>query len=149
MITWGIQAYTDTIPKVYANSEDKIDLIKLLEPKELPPFPQGSTNPIPEPAKTVIVAYKPPVYATGDAKMFIYLHESGNDPKRWNGSGCAGLGQACPASKLLAVCPNLDYECEDKWFTSYMLNRYKTWENAKAFWLARVPINGKDVGNWW
>jgi hypothetical protein len=30
-----------------------------------------------------------------------------------------------------------------------MQRRYKTWQNAKAHWIARVPINGKDVGNWW
>lgn len=77
---------------------------------------------------------------TSDAKLWIYMHESGNDPTRWNSSGCLGLGQACPASKLLAVCPNQDYACEDAWFTSYMQSRYGSWENAKAFWLAN---------NWW
>lgn len=75
-----------------------------------------------------------PIHDDGSAKMFIYMHESGNDPTRWNSSGCLGLGQACPASKLLAVCPNMDYACEDTWFTQYMTNRYGTWENAKAFW---------------
>ena len=75
-----------------------------------------------------------------DAKMFIYYHESGNNPKRWNSSGCVGLGQACPASKLLAVCPTMDYACEDTWFTQYMKARYETWNNAKAFWLAH---------HWW
>lgn len=30
-----------------------------------------------------------------------------------------------------------------------MLRRYGTWAAAKAHWLARVPINGVDHGNWW
>lgn len=77
---------------------------------------------------------------TNAAKMYIYMHESGNNPKAKNSAGCLGLGQACPGSKLLAVCPNLDYACEDQFFTSYMLGRYKTWENAYAFWLAN---------HWW
>lgn len=80
------------------------------------------------------------------AKAFIYCHESGNDPTSVNAYGCRGLGQACPGTKL--PCGE-DYACQDEYFTNYMLQRYHTWEAAKAFWLARVPINGKDVGNWW
>lgn len=74
------------------------------------------------------------------AKMWIYMRESGNNPLARNASGCLGLGQACPGSKLTAVCPNLDYACEDSFFTRYMQNRYGTWDNAKAFWLAH---------SWW
>lgn len=74
-------------------------------------------------------------------KMFIYNNESGNDPTKWNGSGCVGLGQACPASKLLAVCPNLDYACEDNWFSNVYLARYQnSWANARAFW---------EANHWW
>lgn len=75
-----------------------------------------------------------------DPKLFIYFHESGNDPTKWNGSGCLGLGQACPASKLLAACPNMDYACEDAWFTNYAVARYGSWQGAYQFWLAH---------NWW
>lgn len=71
-----------------------------------------------------------------DAKLFIYMKESGNRADARNAGGCLGIGQACPGAKLLAVCPTLDYACEDMFFTNYMLARYKTWENAKAFWLA-------------
>ncbi len=73
---------------------------------------------------------------TSDAKMFIYMHESGNRPDARNAGGCLGIGQACPGSKLLAVCPTLEYNCEDQFFTSYMVNRYGSWANAQAFWLA-------------
>lgn len=80
--------------------------------------------------------------------MYIYMHESGNDPTEVNSIGCVGLGQDCNGV-LRTRCPNLDYECEDIYFTEYMTNRYSTWSAAKAHWLARVPINGKDVGSWW
>lgn len=69
-------------------------------------------------------------------KLYIYNKESGNKPTARNAGGCLGLGQACPGSKLLAVCPDLNnYACQDAFFTRYMQNRYGTWENAKAFWL--------------
>lgn len=71
-----------------------------------------------------------------DAKSWIYNEESGNNPARWNTSGCLGLGQACPASKLLAVCPSEDYACEDQFFTNYALSRYGSWGAALAFHLA-------------
>lgn len=101
------------------------------------PFPVGNAQPKPEPIK---IAYSAPVMPT-DPKMFIYLHESGNVPERYNSSGCLGLGQACPASKLLAVCPvETDYACQDQWFTDYMTHRYGTWENAYQFWI---------VHRWW
>jgi outer membrane murein-binding lipoprotein Lpp len=80
------------------------------------------------------------------AKAFMYCHESGNDPTAMNAGGCRGLGQACPGSKLPC---GADYACQDAWFTNYMQERYGSWEAAKAHWLARVPINGRDVGNWW
>jgi TolA-binding protein len=98
-------------------------------------------------------AIVPVAYASSgnDAKSFIYMHESGNVPCKINGGSincsghptlACGLGQALPCSKLLAACPNLaDYACQDNWFTnSYMIPRYGTWENARAFWLAH---------NWW
>lgn len=87
------------------------------------------------------VTYAPveiPTLSGGDAeyKLFIYNHESGNNPTRRNGSGCLGLGQACPGQKLLNVCPSLDYACEDAFFTNYALSRYGSWAGAYAFWVA-------------
>jgi len=83
--------------------------------------------------KPVEVAQNTPVDANS-AKMFIYMKESGNNPQARNAGGCLGLGQACPGSKLLAVCPTLDYACEDAFFTNYALSRYGSWEGALAFW---------------
>jgi len=73
--------------------------------------------------------------ATGDAKAFIYAKESGNNPGAINASsGACGLGQALPCSKM--PCSLSDYACQDNFFTGYMLHRYGSWENARAFWLA-------------
>lgn len=83
--------------------------------------------------KPVTVAQNTPT-DTNSAKMFIYLKESGNNPQARNAGGCLGLGQACPGSKLLAVCPTLDYACQDAFFTNYALSRYGSWEGALAFW---------------
>jgi len=74
-----------------------------------------------------------PAPAPSDAKMFIYLKESGNNPNAVNkSSGACGLGQALPCSKM--GCALGDYACQDAFFTKYMQNRYGTWENARAFW---------------
>lgn len=67
------------------------------------------------------------------AKMFIYMHESGNNPAAVNSIGCRGLGQACPGSKL--PCGN-DYACQDAYFTNYAMQRYGSWEAAYSFWLS-------------
>lgn len=105
-------------------------------------------------ATTAAVSYfAPAAYADSpnDDKAFIYGKESGNVPCKINGGGinCAGdsilacgLGQALPCAKLLAVCPDLsNYTCQDNWFTNnYMIPRYGTWANARAFWLSH---------HWW
>lgn len=71
----------------------------------------------------------------GSAKMFIYNHESGNNPGAINrSSGACGLGQALPCSKM--PCSLSDYACQDNFFTGYMQQRYGSWENARAFWLS-------------
>lgn len=74
---------------------------------------------------------------TGDeyeAKMFIYMKESGNNPNAVNkSSGACGLGQALPCAKM--GCALGDYACQDNWATNYMKSRYGTWSNAKSFWL--------------
>ena len=61
---------------------------------------------------------------------YIYNHESTCNTQAQNPAGCLGIGQACPGSKLLAVCPNLDYTCENNFFTSYAISAYGSWENA-------------------
>lgn len=68
---------------------------------------------------------------------FIYMHESGCRTVNPNGSGCDGIGQACPASKI-AHCGG-DYACQNAWFTAYA-QKYGGWEGAYQFWLAN---------HWW
>ena len=91
-----------------------------------------------------VVSYVVPVAQaapvdSNTAKMFIYMHESGNRTNAINkSSGACGLGQALPCSKM--NCSLSDYACQDAWFTRYMIARYGTWENARAFWLSH---------NWW
>lgn len=90
--------------------------------------------------ETQRVTYTPPtpIYipvAAGDAKMFIYMSESGNRPDAINAtSGACGLGQALPCSKM--PCNLVDYACQDSFFTQYMLGRYGNWEAARSFWLS-------------
>ncbi|BAS17604.1 hypothetical protein AHiyo8_59070 [Arthrobacter sp. Hiyo8] len=78
------------------------------------------------------------------------MKESSNRTDAVNSAGCIGLGQDCNGV-LATRCPDWQttYQCQDEYFTGYMRSRYKTWAAAKAHWLARVPINGRDVGNWW
>lgn len=88
-------------------------------------------------AKLAIKPIEKPVYAVSgiSAKDFIYQKESGNNPGAINkSSGACGLGQALPCSKM--GCSLSDYACQDTFFTNYMLNRYGSWENARAFWLS-------------
>jgi len=95
-------------------------------------------------AKTVYAASAPQQAKTyalpeDEAKAFIYSHESGNNPGAINPNGGAcGLGQALPCSKM--PCSLSDYACQDQFFTNYMLQRYGSWNNARAFWIAN---------NWW
>lgn len=84
-------------------------------------------------AQAAIVAQLP----SNEAKAFIYMKESGNNPAAVNGSGCRGLGQACPGSKL--PCGN-DYACQDAYFTNYAMSRYGSWEGAYQFWIGH---------HWW
>lgn len=76
-----------------------------------------------------------PTGSEAEAKMWIYMHESGNNPNAINkSSGACGLAQALPCSKM--KCALGDYACQDAWATQYMKARYGTWLNAKAFWLS-------------
>ena len=85
-----------------------------------------------------------------EAKMFIYMKESGNRLDSLNSIGCYGLGQDCN-NVLATECPDwrTNRACQDNFWENYMLKRYGSWSKAKSFWESRVPINDKDVGHWW
>lgn len=84
-----------------------------------------------------------PVYvvpvALTSPMLFIFMHESGNDPGAINASsGACGLGQALPCSKM--PCSLSDYNCQVDFFTGYANDRYGGWDGAYAFWVAN---------SWW
>ena len=89
----------------------------------------------------------PATESEAEAKAFIYHKESGNNPLATNSIGCYGIGQDC--NGVVKDRCGSNYQCQDEYFTSYMLRRYGSWLAAKQFWLSRVPINGNDVGHWW
>jgi uncharacterized protein YabE (DUF348 family) len=68
---------------------------------------------------------------------FVISHESGWNPASLNASGCAGLGQACPGSKLAAACPGWQNNpvCQLKYFTGYA-SRYGGWGGSYNYWLS-------------
>lgn len=99
-------------------------------------------KPAPQPAPAAQAVSAPVssggvVSGCGDNDMahYIYMHESGCNTAARNSGGCLGIGQACPGSKLTAVCPSLDYACENAFFTNYANSRYGGWAGAYQFWL--------------
>ena len=97
--------------------------------------------PAPAAAVSAPVVQSGPVSGCGDNAYanFIYMHESGCNPDRWNAGGCYGIGQACPASKI-AYC-GADYACQNAYFTAYANSRYGGWANAYNTWISN--------GGWW
>lgn len=123
-------------------SKDGVARPTLVMAENLPEPTQVEATPLPtpEPPKPVAPVYAP--MSDDEAKNFIYQHESGGRLDAMNSIGACGLGQSLPCSKMSSVCPNwrTDYACQDAWFTNYMLQRYGSWVNARAFWLNH---------NWW
>lgn len=80
----------------------------------------------------------------------LIQHESGYQSQVANkNSGACGIFQAYPCSKLLAVCPDMSEDCQIAWGLNYIENRYQSPSKAWKHWLAKVPVDGKDVGNWY
>lgn len=69
---------------------------------------------------------------------FIIGKESGWRPGALNAGGCAGLGQACPGSKLANVCPSwqTDPVCQLKFFSGYA-GRYGGWQGSFTAWQSK------------
>ena len=64
---------------------------------------------------------------------FIFDHESCSDPGRLNSSGCGGLGQACPLSKM--PCGPNDIDCQVRFFDGHAAGK-GGWLASYNFWLA-------------
>lgn len=73
---------------------------------------------------------------------YVIEHESHWNPAAMNSAGCAGLGQACPGSKLARACANwqTDPVCQMRFFHGYAIGRYGTWSAAYNF---------KVANGWW
>lgn len=73
---------------------------------------------------------------------YVIGRESGWRLNARNPSGCLGLGQACPGSKLVNACPawESDAVCQLSFFSGYANGRYGSWQGAYNFWLAH---------HWW
>lgn len=73
---------------------------------------------------------------------YIFTHESHWNPAAVNSSGCTGLGQACPGSKLAAACSNWqnDPVCQIRFFNNYAVGRYGSWA---------VAYQAKVNKGWW
>jgi resuscitation-promoting factor RpfB len=99
---------------------------------------KGNTVNIPANKQAVLAAagISPNDYAYVD---YIFSRESRWNAAALNASGCGGLGQACPSSKLARVCPEWqsDPVCQTKFFTGYAVGRYGSWQGAYNAWLTK------------
>ncbi len=70
------------------------------------------------------------------AADYIISHESGWRVNAVNASGCSGLGQACPGSKLRNACPDWESDpvCQMRFFNGYAVGRYGNWIRAFDVW---------------
>lgn len=136
-----------------AKAEPKVEVH--LEAKSKP-----VERPKPEPVQvTTTVVETPRVAPTQpqDAnfyKMYIYQHESGNCPFKWQGDigACPssyvakydpnaqigyGLCQSTPAAKMQSAGADwaTSYATQDAWCTNYAMQRYGGWQQAYNHWL--------------
>ena len=66
---------------------------------------------------------------------YIVGHESSWNPEAVNkSSGSCGLAQALPCSKIGNDWKNPVVAL--KWMNSYVVSRYKSWQNAYNFWIS-------------
>jgi murein DD-endopeptidase MepM/ murein hydrolase activator NlpD len=88
-----------------------------------------------------------------DALNELWEHESNWNPTIGNlaGSGAYGIPQALPASKMASEGADwaTNPDTQIRWGLKYIASAYGSPSAAWAHWQARVPINGRDVGNWY
>jgi hypothetical protein len=119
-----------TLPQTHLEPVQTVEPVQVAPVSTPAPIAQSSTNN----SGGVVPNCGDNAYAN-----YIYMHESGCSTTITNSGGCLGIGQACPGSKLYAVCPNLDYACENAFFTAYSA-KYGGWAGSYAFWVAN---------HWW
>lgn len=98
---------------------------------------------VPVPAPAVVAAPAPTTVTDcgdNDYAHYIYMHESGCRLNAVNSIGCIGIGQSCSPNTFKSICPDLDYTCENDFFSNYANNRYGGWLQAYNFW---------TTNHWW
>lgn len=73
-----------------------------------------------------------PVVENNSAKEWIAERESGGSYTAQNPSGAYGKYQLMPFNLKYGTTP----EAQDRAADEYVISRYGSWENAKAFWIA-------------
>jgi len=147
-LNWPIAPANKHLPTKPTEAGIKIKKIEPIKPLATPIIPEQTeetpidTTPTETATSQNIAPTGVTVAGCGDNSYanFIYIHESGCRTAAVNAGGCLGIGQACPGSKLTAVCPNLDYACENAFFTDYANRAYGGWAGAYAFWIGH---------SWW
>jgi uncharacterized protein YabE (DUF348 family) len=83
-------------------------------------------------SKTAVMAAAGIPMASYPQADYVIEHESHWNPAALNPRGCAGLGQACPGSKLISACPSwkTDAVCQMRFFNKYAVDRYGGWGGA-------------------
>lgn len=130
------------IQRVYASAPHQEVGIERPEITQIKPLERPKLQKVALVEKKVETPTTAPVQPTGECTGnkyadYIYMKESGCNPAAVNPSGCRGIGQACPGSKLPC---EADLACQHKWFEGYAIDRYGSWEAAYNFWIAN---------HWW
>lgn len=123
--------YKNFPPEHKALAEVKVEKKVPTEKPEQKPKTSVATQ-TEKPAAVPRTAPAPVTGCGSDSYMaYIYRVESSCNTGAYNYLGCRGLGQACPGSKL--PCSDSDWNCQDRWFRNYAVERYGSIYNAYLF----------------
>ncbi len=135
-----VQTYEINVQKGEEVSRKLLQSVVTVQPVERI-VAKGNTVNIPADKQAVMAAagISPSDYAYVD---YIFSRESRWNTAALNAGGCAGLGQACPGSKVMNACPGwqTNATCQTQFFSCYAIGRYGSWERAYNFWLSH---------HWW
>jgi len=141
----NVKKLIELVPTATPTPKKKVSIIKTVEAKDNYNYTKysGMEN------YDVIIEKLKKMYTNWEDAAELISHEGGFDPNARNkSSGACGLFQALPCSKMKCPIDSSGIDCQLQWGKDYISNRYGTVTKALDFWNSRVPINGKDVGNW-
>lgn len=135
-----VQTYEINVQKGEEVSRKLLQSVVTTQPVERV-IAKGNTVNIPADKQEVMAAagISPADYAYVD---YVFSRESRWNTAATNAGGCAGLGQACPGSKVINACANWQTNavCQTQFFNRYAVGRYGSWSGAYNFWLSH---------HWW